>query len=79
MTGRLLYSINFLFAFTFDCYLSVEHGLVEPQGVSHHAINVRRIHCAQRLSRDLWIDIAGAALAVEILDEIEQLRSRCVA
>jgi chaperone modulatory protein CbpM len=31
---------------------------------------------ALRLQRDLDIDLAGAALALELLDEIESLRAR---
>ena len=50
----------------------------EPLVWYFHTINVRRIDCAQRLSRDLWVNRVDAALAVELLDEIKQLRTRCV-
>ena len=70
------------------CHLSqerllelVEQGVIEPRGhePAHwrfHAISVRRIHCAQRLERDLGVNVAGAALALELLEELEQLRNR---
>jgi len=35
-----------------------------------------RARRALRLQRDLEIDLTGAALAVELLDEIESLRTR---
>lgn len=59
----------------------VEQGVIEPRGhePTHwrfHAISVRRIHCAQRLERDLGVNVAGAALALELLEELELLRNR---
>ncbi len=37
---------------------------------------VRRTRIAVRLQRDLGINLPGAALALDLLDEIEQLRRR---
>jgi len=59
----------------------VDEGFIEPIGVekSHwcfSGISVRRVHRAKRLQRDLGINLAGAALAIELLEEIEQLRAR---
>ena len=59
----------------------VEHGVAEPSGrqPSHwrfSCVSVRRIHCAQRLQRDLGINLAGAALALDLLDELERMRQR---
>jgi chaperone modulatory protein CbpM len=60
----------------------VEHGIVEPQQGDQpvqwrfHGISVRRVRCAQRLERDLGVNLAGAALALDLLDELEQLRRR---
>lgn len=59
----------------------VEQGLIEPRGrePTHwrfQSISVYRVNCAQRLERDLGVNTAGAALALELLDELEQLRNR---
>jgi len=57
----------------------VDEGFIEPIGVerSHwcfSGVSVRRVQRAKRLQRDLGINLAGAALAIELLEEIEQLR-----
>jgi chaperone modulatory protein CbpM len=59
----------------------VDAGVLEPQGrePSHWRFGGASLHRARmalRLQRDLDIDLAGAALAVELLDEIESLRTR---
>lgn len=59
----------------------VEQGLVEPFGRTpsrwrFQGYSVKRVRCARRLERDLGVNTAGAALALELLDEIEQLRVR---
>ncbi|VAW79767.1 hypothetical protein MNBD_GAMMA13-811 [hydrothermal vent metagenome] len=59
----------------------VEEGVVEPVGRESeqwrfHGISVRRVRCAQRLEQDLGVNVAGAALALELLEELERLRMR---
>ncbi len=59
----------------------VEYGIVEPRGQQpsrwrFHHISIRRIQCAQRLKRDLGVNTAGIALALDLLDELEQLRNK---
>ena len=59
----------------------VEEGVVEPLGRDpvrwrFRGISVRRIRCAQRLERDLGVNVAGAALALDLLEELEDLRAR---
>ncbi|RKZ95236.1 MAG: MerR family transcriptional regulator [Gammaproteobacteria bacterium] len=59
----------------------VDEGVVEPMGqepaIWHfHGINVRRVRCVQRLQNDLGVNIAGAALALELLEELEVMRER---
>jgi len=59
----------------------VDEGVFEPMGqepaIWHfHGINVRRVRCVQRLQNDLGVNIAGAALALELLEELEVMRER---
>lgn len=59
----------------------VEEGIIEPQGREpaqwrFRGISVRRVHCALRLQRDLGVNAAGAALALDLLEELELLRAR---
>lgn len=59
----------------------VEEGIVEPLGrdSSHwrfQGTSVRRVHRAVRLHRDLGVNWPGAALALDLLEEIESLRAR---
>lgn len=59
----------------------VSEGFIEPSGThkSHWcftAVSIRRIQKAIRLQHDLGINLAGVALAVDLLDEIESLRAR---
>lgn len=59
----------------------VDAGVLEPQGrepAHWHfgGASLHRARTALRLQRDLDIDLAGAALALELLDEIESLRTR---
>jgi len=70
------------------CHLSaeeavelVEFGIIEPHGREpggwrFQGISMRRIHRTRRLERDLGVNTAGAALALDLLDEIERLRNR---
>ena len=59
----------------------VEYGVVEPLAGGRdqwrfEAVSIRRIRRARRLQRDLGVNLAGAALALDLLDEMEQLRAR---
>ena len=59
----------------------VEEGLLEPRGGEpatwrFPGTTLRRIQITVRLQRDLQIDLAGVALAVDLLDEIHELRAR---
>jgi chaperone modulatory protein CbpM len=59
----------------------VDEGIAEPSGQEparwrFQGISVRRIHCALRLERDLGVNLAGAALAMDLMDELQQLRER---
>lgn len=58
----------------------VDHGVIDARGegagLRFSGICVRRVRRVYRLERDLGVNHAGAALALELLDEIEQLRAR---
>jgi len=59
----------------------VEEGVVDPTGQDptcwrFSAISIRRVHSARRLERDLGVNAAGAALALDLLEELERLRAR---
>jgi chaperone modulatory protein CbpM len=59
----------------------VEEGLIEPVGREptrwrFRAISVRRVRCTLRLEQDLGVNLAGAALVLDLLEELEQLRLR---
>jgi chaperone modulatory protein CbpM len=59
----------------------VDEGIVEPQGheIAHwrfRAISIRRARSALRLQRDLGVNTAGAALALDLLEELEAMRVR---
>jgi chaperone modulatory protein CbpM len=59
----------------------VDEGCIEPSGVekSHwcfSGIAIKRVRKAKHLQRDLGINLAGAALAIELMDEIEHLHAR---
>ena len=58
----------------------VDEGFIEPSGVekSHwcfSGITIKRVRKAKHLQRDLGINLAGVALAIELMDEIEHLRA----
>jgi len=46
------------------------------QGFEFHGVSVRRVRCAQRLEQDLGVNVAGAALALDLIEELERLRTR---
>ncbi|MBL8416422.1 MAG: MerR family transcriptional regulator [Propionivibrio sp.] len=59
----------------------VEEGVLAPNGREPHrwrfsGIHMHRATVALRLQRDLGVNLAGAALALQLLDEVEALRAR---
>jgi chaperone modulatory protein CbpM len=59
----------------------VAEGIIEPQGREPDVwvfrwTSIRRARCALRLERDLGVNLAGAALALDLLEELERLRAR---
>lgn len=58
----------------------VEEGILEPAGHNpaqwrFSGASLQKAHIAMRLQRDLEINLAGVALALDLMDEIESLRS----
>lgn len=59
----------------------VDEGLLTPSGDDPQTwcfggAALRRARAALRLTRDLELSVSGAALVLDLLDEIEALRSR---
>jgi len=59
----------------------VEEGVLQPTGSGPEdwlfsGRSLRRARTAVRLSRDLDLNVGGTALVLDLLDEIETLRSR---
>ena len=59
----------------------VDYGVLEPQGREparwiFAGASLHRARAALRLQRDLDMDLAGVALALELLDEIASLKTR---
>jgi chaperone modulatory protein CbpM len=59
----------------------VEHGVIEPIGAEpaqwrFRAVSLRRVRSVQRLEQDLGVNTAGAALALDLLAELRDLRTR---
>ena len=60
----------------------IEQGAIEPKRVSEEdgprfdGVSLRRARKARHLAQDLEINAAGIALALDLLDEIEALRTQ---
>lgn len=59
----------------------VEEGLLEPDDLStpdwhFDARALKRLHKTIRLQRDLQVNLAGAALILDLLEELEELRRK---
>ncbi|MEO8543101.1 MAG: chaperone modulator CbpM [Betaproteobacteria bacterium] len=59
----------------------VDEGVIAPQGAApvqwrFSGVHLRRARVAIRLQRDLHVNTAGAALALQLMDEIEALRAQ---
>jgi len=64
-----------------ELVLFVQEGLVEPLGGSPESWRfpgpaLKRLRTAVRLQRELDIDLPGAILAVDLLEELHHLRTR---
>jgi chaperone modulatory protein CbpM len=63
----------------------VQEGVIAPAGGSapdtwrFTSLHARHAKMASRLQRDLGVNLAGAALALQLLDELETLRAQMAA
>lgn len=59
----------------------VEEGVIDPMGPEpahwrFHAVSLRRIRISRNLQKELGVNAPGAALALDLLEELEELRAR---
>ncbi len=59
----------------------VEEGVIAPTGIDpahwlFTGVHLRRARIAVRLQRDLGVNAAGAALALQLMEEVEELRAQ---
>ncbi|HBG98227.1 MAG: hypothetical protein JKP98_01020 [Rhodobacteraceae bacterium] len=59
----------------------VEHGIIDPAEPAaprwqFHAVSIRRVRRARALQRDLGVNLAGIALALDLIEERDRLRAR---
>ncbi len=82
LTELTLVEVSRACAVRVDCIVElVEEGVITPIGREPHrwrfsGSHMRRATVALRLQRDLGVNLAGAALALQLMDEVEALRAR---
>jgi chaperone modulatory protein CbpM len=59
----------------------VDEGVLQPRGQDPHVwrfsgLHMQRTRVAWRLQRDLGVNLAGAALALQLLDEVKALEAQ---
>ncbi|MGB3769082.1 MAG: chaperone modulator CbpM [Phormidesmis sp.] len=54
----------------------IELGVIEPIGERLHSSEVARIAQIQRLRRDLGLNLVGAAMVLDMAQELAQLRAQ---
>src|SRR5438105_4257991 len=57
----------------------IEYGAIEPNGISievwrFNPGHMRRIQIVKRLQQDLEVNVPGAALAMDLMDQMEEMR-----
>lgn len=62
----------------------IEQGIIEPVGrrAGHWcfpAVSMRQTRITLQLQRDLGVNLEGAALALELMEQIDELRARLAA
>jgi chaperone modulatory protein CbpM len=59
----------------------VDEGIIDPVGHKptvwrFHAVSLRRVRITRNLQQELGVNTPGAALALTLLEELEELRAR---
>ncbi len=59
----------------------IDEGLIRPRGPEpmqwrFTAIEIRRVQTSLRLQRDLRVNLPGCALALDLLEELEEMKRR---
>jgi chaperone modulatory protein CbpM len=59
----------------------IEYGAIEPKGMSigvwrFNPDHMRKIQIIKRLHEDLEVNLPGAALAMDLMDQMEQMRAQ---
>jgi len=59
----------------------IDHGIIEPRGSSietwrFDAEHLRRVRTTVHLHHDLEVNLAGAGLVLDLLDELTRMRAR---
>lgn len=54
----------------------ISYGVIESHGARFDITNLRRIRRLMRLQQDLELNMAGAALALDLIDQIESLKAQ---
>jgi chaperone modulatory protein CbpM len=59
----------------------VDEGIIDPVGHKpavwrFHAVSLRRARITRNLQQELGVNTSGAALALNLLEELEELRAR---
>ncbi len=82
LTGLTLADVSHACVVHAECIIElVEEGVLAPVGSDpvcwrFTGVHMRRAAVALRLQRDLGINLAGVALALQLLDELDELRAR---
>lgn len=58
----------------------IDYGAIEPKGLSidvwrFNPVHMRRIQIIKRLHDDLEVNLPGAALAIDLMDQMEKMRA----
>ena len=80
LEGDRLYTFEYAASVTETSTIVIERfvalGLIEPIGTMLHVREIARIAQIQRLRQDLGLNLVGAAMVLEMAQEIAQLRAQ---
>lgn len=80
LEGDRLYTFEYAASVTETSTIVIERfvalGLIEPIGTMLHVREIARIAQIQRLRQDLGLNLVGAAMVLDMAQEIAQLRAQ---